>query len=66
MREQLLNIFLVKLFFLIFLIFFLIKKKFVAPGEHGFSFQLKMFTRSVSVLLTSISLRNKNLKKINI
>ena len=68
MREQLLNIFLVKLFFLIFLIFifFLIKKKFVAPGEHGFSFQVKMFTRSVSVLLTSISLRNKNFKKISI
>ena len=33
-------------------------KIFVAPGEHGFSFfQVKMFTRSVSVLLTSSSLK---------
>ena len=33
-------------------------KIFVAPGEHGFSFFLvKMFTRSVSVLLTSSSLK---------
>ena len=31
---------------------------FVAPGEHGFSFfQVKIFTVSVSVLLTSISLK---------
>ena len=36
---------------------------FVAPGENGFSFfQVKLFTGSVSVLLTSISL--KILKKI--
>ena len=35
------------------------------PGEHGFSFfQVKMFTGSVSVLLTGTSLKkNKNLKK---
>ena len=33
-------------------------KIFVAPGEHGFSFfQVKMFTGSVSVLLTSTSLK---------
>ena len=33
-------------------------KSFVAPGEHGFSFfQVKMFTGSVSVLLTSISFK---------
>ena len=33
-------------------------KIFVAPGEHGFSFfQVKIFTRSVSVLLTSSSLK---------
>ena len=33
-------------------------KIFVAPGEHGFSFfQVKMFARSVSVLLTSSSLK---------
>ena len=41
-------------------------KIFVAPGEHGFSFfQVKMFTGSVSVLLTSTSLKifKKNLKK---
>ena len=28
-----------------------------APGEYGFSFQVKMFTGSVSVLLTSTSLK---------
>ena len=33
-------------------------KSFVAPGEHGFFFfQVKMFTGSVSVLLTSTSLK---------
>ena len=32
-------------------------KIFVAPGEHGFFFQVKMFTGSVSVLLTSTSLK---------
>ena len=33
-------------------------KLLVAPGEHGFSFfQVNMFTRSVSVLLTSSSLK---------
>ena len=36
-------------------------KIFVAPGGHGFSFfQVKMFTGSVSVLLTSASLKIKN------
>ena len=36
---------------------------FLAPGEHGFSFfQVKMFTGSVSVLLTSTSLKVKKLK----
>ena len=40
-------------------------KNFHAPGEHGFSFfQVKMFTGSVSVLLTSSSLKIK--KKIKI
>ena len=40
-------------------------KIFVAPGEHGFSFfQVKMFTGSVSVLLTSTSLKIKK-KNIN-
>ena len=35
----------------------------VAPGEYGFSFfQVKLFTGSVSVLLTGTSLKNKNLK----
>ena len=35
-------------------------ENFRAPGEHGFSFfQVKMFTRSVSVLLTSPSLKIK-------
>ena len=38
-------------------------KIFVAPGEYGFSFfQVKLFTGSVSVLLTGTSLKNKNLK----
>ena len=38
-------------------------KIFVAPGEHGFSFsQVKMFTGSVSVLLTSTSFKIKKLK----
>ena len=38
-------------------------KIFVDPGEHGFSFfQVKMFTGSVSVLLTSTS---SKIKKIN-
>ena len=38
-------------------------KIFVAPGEHGFSFfQVKMFTGSVSVLLTSASLKITLLK----
>ena len=38
-------------------------KIFVAPGEHGFSFfQVKMFTGSVSVLLTSTSLKIEKLK----
>ena len=38
-------------------------KIFVAPGEHDFSFfQVKMFTGSVSVLLTSTSLKIKKLK----
>ena len=33
-------------------------KIFVAPGEHGFSFfQVNMFTGTVSVLLTSTSLK---------
>ena len=33
-------------------------ENFRAPGEHGFSFfQVKMFTGSVSVLLTSPSLK---------
>ena len=33
-------------------------ENFRAPGEHGFSFfQVKMFTGSVSVLLTSASLK---------
>ena len=36
---------------------------FLALGEHGFSFfQVKMFTGSVSVLLTSTSLKIKKLK----
>ena len=35
-------------------------KIFVAPGEHGFSFfQVKLFTGSVNVLLTGISLKIK-------
>ena len=35
-------------------------KIFVAPGEHGFFFfQVKMFTESVSVLLTSTSSKIK-------
>ena len=39
-------------------------KIFVAPGEHGFSFfQVKMFPGSVSVLLTSISLKIKKKKE---
>ena len=39
-------------------------ENFRAPGEHGFSFfQVKMFTGSVSVLLTSPSLKIKILKK---
>ena len=39
-------------------------KIFVAPGEHGFSFfQVKIFTGSVSVLLTSTSLKIKKFKK---
>ena len=39
------------------------RKIFVAPGEHGFSFFLvKMFTESVSVLLTSTSLKITLLK----
>ena len=38
-------------------------ENFRAPGEHGFSFfQVKMFTGSVSVLLTSTSLKIKKLK----
>ena len=38
-------------------------KIFVVPGEHGFFFfQVKMFTGSVSVLLTSTSLKIKKLK----
>ena len=37
-------------------------KIFVAPSEHGFSFfQVKIFTGSVSVLLTSISLKIKKI-----
>ena len=39
-------------------------ENFRAPGEHGFSFfQVKMVTGSVSVLLTSPSLKIKILKK---
>ena len=39
------------------------KKIFVAPGEHGFSFfQVKTFTGSVSVLLSSTSLKIKNFR----
>ena len=38
-------------------------KIFVALGEHGFSiFQVKMFPGSVSVLLTSTSLKIEKLK----
>ena len=38
-------------------------KIFIALGEHGFSiFQVKMFTGSVSVLLTSTSLKIEKLK----
>ena len=38
-------------------------ENFRAPGEHGFSFfQVKMFTGSVSVLLTSASLKITLLK----
>ena len=38
-------------------------ENFRAPGEHGFSFfQVKMFTGSVSVLLTSTSLKIEKLK----
>ena len=38
-------------------------KNFRAPGEHGFSFvQVKTFTGSVSVLLTSTSLKIRKLK----
>ena len=58
---KILNIFLVKLFFFYF--FILLKKNFVALGEHGFSFfQVKMFTGSGSVLLTSTSLEIKKKK----
>ena len=40
-------------------------KIFVAPGKHGFSFfQVKLFTGSVSVLLTSISLKIIHFKHI--
>ena len=57
---KILNIFLVKLFFFIIIIFYFKKKIFIALGKHGFSFfQVKMFTRSVSVLLTSTSLKIK-------
>ena len=60
---KILNIFLVKLFFFIFL-FYWKKKKFVAPGEHGFPFfQVRMFTGSVSVLLSSASLKIKKINK---
>ena len=39
-------------------------ENFRAPGEHGFSFfQVKIFTGSVCVLLTSPSLKIKILKK---
>ena len=39
-------------------------ENFRAPGEHGFSFfQVKIFTGSVSVLLTSISLKKKKYMK---
>ena len=39
-------------------------KIFVALGEHGFSFfQVKLFTGSVSVLLTSTLLKIYNSKK---
>ena len=39
-------------------------KIFVAPGKRGFSFfQVKMFPGSVSVLLTSISLKIKKKKE---
>ena len=38
-------------------------ENFRAPGEHGFSFfQVKMFTGSVSMLLTSASLKITSLK----
>ena len=38
-------------------------KIFIALGEHGFSiFQVKMFTGSVTVLLTSTSLKIEKLK----
>ena len=38
-------------------------KIFVAPGEHGFSFfQVNMFTGTVSVLLTSTSLKIEKIK----
>ena len=63
---KILNIFLVKLFLIFFFNFFLIKKNFVAPDEHGFPFfQVKMFTGSVSELLTSTSLKIKNQKNKN-
>ena len=43
---------------MIYFLFFYLKKKIVSLGEHGFSFfQVKMFTGSVSVLLTSTSLK---------
>ena len=34
-------------------------ENFRAPGENGFFFQVKIFTGSVSVMLTSISLKKK-------
>ena len=38
-------------------------KIFFVPGEHGFSsFQVKMFTGSVCVLLTSVSLKLTKIK----
>ena len=40
-------------------------ENFRAPGENGFFFfQVKIFTGSVSVLLTSISLKKKRVRDI--
>ena len=61
---KILNIFLVKLFFFNFFILLKKKRNFVAPGEHGFPlFQVRMFTGSVSVLLSSASLKIKKINK---